>query len=64
MTSNHMKSLREDVGKGIDEDEEPLEAEIPRMNPKNPHESRQNKNMKIRAMLFTEVGVCRRKRSW
>ena len=45
---------RADVEMGNDEDEEPLEAEVPRarMNPKNP-----NKNMKIQDMLFTGIGV-------
>ena len=41
-----------------DEDEEPLEAEVPRArtNQKSPT-SRRNKNMKIQDMLCTEVGV-------
>ena len=42
-----------------EDDEEPLEAEIPRvrMNPKNPTSREGNKNMKIQDMLSTGVGV-------
>ena len=38
MTSNQLEGSRADVDMGNEEDEEPLEAEIPRvrMNPKNP----------------------------
>ena len=50
---------RADVEMGNEEDEESLEAEIPRvrMNPKNPTSRERNKNMKIQDMLFTGVGV-------
>ena len=49
---------RADVEMGNEEDEEPLEADIPRvrMNPMNPM-SPKNRNMKIHDMLFAGVGV-------
>ena len=58
MTSNKLKCLVRMSELGIDEDEEPWQAEIPRVgvNPKNPT-NRENTNMKIRDMLFTEVCV-------
>ena len=54
-----MAPTGDDVGMGNDEDEEPLEAEVPRarMNPKNPTSREKAKNMKIRDMQFIEVGV-------
>ena len=44
---------------GTDEDEEPLDAETPRvrMNPQNPTNRERNKNMRIQDMLFTGNGV-------
>ena len=49
----------EDVKMRIDEYEEPLEAEIPRVriNQKNPTNRQKNKKTKIRDMLFSEAGV-------
>ena len=50
---------RADVGKGNEEDEEPLEAEIPRvrMNPKNPTSREKQEHEDIQDMLSTGVGV-------
>ena len=57
MTSNHGE-FRADVAMGNEEDEDPLEAAIPRvrMNPKNSNEQR-DRTMKIQDMLSTGVGV-------
>ena len=54
-----IEAPREDVEIGNEEDEEPLDAEVPRtrMNPKNPTSRKKNKNMKVQYMLSTEVGV-------
>ena len=59
MTLKTVEVDREDVRMGVGEDEEPLEAEIPgvRNEQEEFHESRKKKNMKIRDMLLTEVGV-------
>ena len=48
-----------EMGNDEDEDEEPLEAEVPRarMNPKNPTSRERNKNMKIEDMMFEGRGV-------
>ena len=52
---------RADVEKGNEEDEEPLEAEIPRvrMNPKNPTSREKQEHEDIQDMLSTGVGVLR-----
>ena len=51
-----MEGSRADVEMGNEEDEEPQEAEIPRVR-MNPTNAERNKNMKIQDMLSTGVGV-------